>query len=231
MMMSRKILAGLACGAVVALSACGAPSSKDAGTGGGTGGSTTGGGTGGATGGGTGGGATGGGTAQVCTKITTPIAATATAGGSWITDDTGAYGGYAADVDSPLAPFPADAGTLADGGLPHYDYMEFQYFWALPGSGTFPHTATLAPTTIADCFDCIYYYQDCNPADGLCRKTFLAMGGNVNYTGGSGDADGGGTFVGGATNLHFERWNVGQDHSVDGGGCYDVTQVNFNAAW
>lgn len=236
-MMNRFLQLALAATVVVAFSQCGGlggstktdagTTVKDAGTatggGSGTGGSAgTGGGAG--TGGSVG---TGGGTGACITIAAIP--ATATVGGlmdpAAAQDQSGNnYGLWEADLLSPT--------TVPDAGT--FDAIQVQYWWnSTTGTYTFPHVnAAMGATTVSECNECVIFLKDCSPATGKCTKEYLAQSGSVTFQSGTGNADAG-TLAGTAANLHLIEWKSTQtvDQAVDGGGCVNITGLNFNATW
>jgi hypothetical protein len=209
---------------------------KDGGTGGGTGGGAMGGGTGGgATGGGTGGGATGGGTgggSGTCGTISQVGPANSVGNYNMYFDDGGVrrYQYWEGGVFIPHT----------DGG---FDLMIVERWWDSQSGPVpmFPRTVPIpANNTINDCFDCVYYLEDCMPGIlGGCAKMYFATRGTLNYLAGDRNPDAG-VFIGNGTGLHLVEWDYDcpdpaapscVDRAVPNGTCKDVARFEWDAGW
>jgi hypothetical protein len=215
------------------------------GTGGGT--SGTGGGSSG-TGGGTisaGGSAQGGGT--VTAGGTASAGGTATGGGVATGGGTGTGGGTSscrvvAFIDgNPSGGVyrPTQSGAqmvwgvsfTAPSGGGQFTRLNLQLYHPMGQVPTFPVNGAISPTTnFSTCDQCFQMAIACNSNGTVCNGDYIATSGSYSFTSGVANMASG-TFVGEATNLRFQAWDLINDRPVNGQPCIDVTRLTWNARW
>ncbi len=187
------------------------------GTGGGT--SGTGGGTSG-TGGGTSGGTsgTGGGSSSGC-RVIQLIEASAAAG-TYQPTSTGTQMVWG--VGDVLGP---SGGT---GNI--FTRVRVQLYHTPGQPPTFPFTGPVPAVPYKTCDQCFQLAIACDRMGENCSGNFIARSGQFNFQSGSTN-QAAGTFVGEATNLRFQAWDLVADVPVSGQMCIEVTRLTWNATW
>ncbi|MBE2249562.1 MAG: hypothetical protein IAE78_08425 [Myxococcus sp.] len=196
----------------------GGASGGTSGTGGGASGGTSGTG-GGASGGtsGTGGGASGGSTSG-CTVI--QLVEGSSAAGTYRPTSTGTQMVWG--VGDVLGP---------QGGMGNvFTRMRVQLYHPPGQPPTFPFTGPVPAAPYKTCDQCFQLAIACDRMGENCSGDFIARSGQYNFQSGSTN-QAAGSFVGEATNLRFQAWDLVNDVPVSGQRCIDVGRMTWNATW
>lgn len=119
----------------------------------------------------------------------------------------------------------------APSGGGQFTRLNLQLYHAMGQVPTFPVNGTISPlTTFNTCDQCFQMAIACNSNGTVCNGDYIATSGNYSFTSGVANSSSG-TFVGEATNLRFQAWDLINDRPVNGQPCIDVTRMTWNARW
>lgn len=119
----------------------------------------------------------------------------------------------------------------APSGGGQFTRLNLQLYHPMGQVPTFPVNGAIPATTnFSTCNQCFQMAIACNANGTVCNGDYIATRGNYSFTSGVANTSAG-TFVGEATNLHFQAWDLANDQPVNGQPCIDITRMTWNARW